>query len=157
MKRDIILDVTNAECKILMETYLCGKEILPPTPAWIHLESAMEGALKRLSNLYSLYDLGAKIEALSGLCMEHQTIGDSLSCIHRAVDSLEYLLACHVIPLVATQAAATSLLNLLKPLTEAKFKDWPVSIDPAYGKEIQLAIVDFNYALSEEIRQLPAM
>jgi hypothetical protein len=139
------------------ELYNCDKEILSLNPGWIFVESVMEGWVNRLSNLYGLYHLGATLQKLSDLLKGHEAYSKIALAVTDAMRNIQNIISGHVLPLVAVQESAKELFALMAPLTTGQFmkENWKEPLNVYYSGPIEESITAFQFALSEELRQLP--
>ena len=115
----------------------------------------------RLDNLYGLYELGTRIQKMSDTLNSGTMSIDVLLSMAEAKNALLDVLTEKILPLEAAKESAQKLIDLLLPFSTVGFfkenreANWLKPIDKLKLQEIEPAIIAFQYALSEELRQLP--
>jgi HEPN domain-containing protein len=135
-----------------------SRNILSIYPARIYSSIVAEGEVIRLDNLYGLYELGTRIQEMSDVLAKPPVmIPESMLPLARARDALLDVLTEKIIPVAATKDSANKLLDLLVSVSTVKFwrGNWQNPLNESLVDELKAAVVAFQYALSEELRQVP--
>lgn len=137
------------------DKYEIDKHILSLYPAWIYATLIGDGEMIKLTNLYGLCQLGSELQELSSSLDGKKTYDEiEMPCI-RVIGSLNTIMAGEVLPLVAVQESANKLMETIKKMIFNVKGNWAKPFNPLYASLINKDIVAFQFALSEELRQLP--
>lgn len=138
-----------------IEDIIRSRNILSIYPAWIYASLISEGEVIRIDNLFGLYQLGKRLQAINELLKMGEETNSALSALWGIKGDLSYILADKLLPLSAIKKSAEELLVLIRATLSQVEKMRGEFPDNATNVSIHNAINTFQFALSEELRQLP--
>ena len=145
---------------MLLEYRATGYE-LGFEPLWIFSRATDGGAMRRLDNLYALYELGRRLGALRALLAPPNKMNSEIGTLcWQCADGLKCTIAGEAVSLPRTKESAQRLLFSIMKLLNGDpaiglKQDYQELLDGYFTGPIKTDLDTFQIALSEELKLLP--
>jgi hypothetical protein len=128
---------------------------------WLGSRIIGGGSVRKLDNLYALYELGRRMGALRSMLKTKQVMDSDIgSQCFLCMEGLKYLVSDAAVPLQRSKESAVKLHGSIQamingdPVTDAK-QEYREPLNPFFTTPIKEDIDTFQIALSEELKSLP--
>jgi hypothetical protein len=123
---------------------------------WLY-GTRIEDSVLRIENLFGLYELGSRMNELYAKASTSNELRDIAQTCQLALFGINYVRASNIVPLEAIKGPAEELFSAIEALTAAQYlkHNWDKNLNALTCTTLRQRITQFQYALSEELRQLP--
>lgn len=132
---------------------------------WIFNGATDGGRVRRIENLYGLYELGTRLSQLYTLLVVSEKMDSRIgtSCV-QCIQGLNYVARGEIIALPRTRESAEALVKHIDKLLNGDRtgignvilrQEYDDALNPYFAGPIKNHITGFQFALSEELRTLP--
>jgi len=135
--------------------YAFDKGFLSLYPVFVYAKFTTGGKMIRLSNLYGLFQLGSDLQEFNYKLDNRHTWADINLPFAQLIRSFAAILSGEIIPLVAINESAKKLIDLCVEFAKNAKANWEEPLNIYYTSQVKEAIIAFQFAISEELRQLP--